>query len=387
MTQLLYFLVILSFQNINSLIVFPFRINGYNPTFLSKYNVTDFINKCLQVDIFTTIEIGSPPQKVTTLISTEENTFSLSSEICERNSLNSIFDYSIVSKKGLNLNTLKSYNNEFYNSNFNNYQNEEKNIGTLTETISVYNTTFLSCQPTEWANKRGEQDTKIKINNFTMIIKDYKNDEMLCGRMGIGSPNLTTGGLLKLKGMTSFFDFLKKNKIINNYSWTIKIHHKEEGRLIIGGLPHEYENNNKTYKESLFRTINSFWPTDVDFPWSIRFDSINFNNSKNKTIIIQEGLRSILVPNMGFIIGEQNYKKLILENYFQDLINKKICILEKTSVTKFNRTYYKFGTNGIYEIFHCNKSLSDESKNFPKINFVYKEQNLIFSLIIIIFGI
>ena len=380
MKQLLYFLVILSFQNINSLIVFPFRINGYNPKLLGKHNVTDFINEYLQVDIFTTVEIGSPPQKVTTLISTEENTFSLSSEICERNSLNYIYDYSTVSKKGLNLNKLKSYKKEFYNSSFNNYQNEDKNIGTLTETISDYNTTYLSCQPLEWANKTGEKDTKIKIKNFTMIIKDYKKDENLCGRMGIGSPTLTTGGLLKLKGMTTFFDFLKKNKIINNYSWTIKIHHKEEGRLIIGGLPHEYENNNKTYKESLFRTINSFWPTDVDFPWSIRFDSINFNNSKNKTIIIQEGLRSILVPNMGFIIGEEKYKKLILENYFQDLINKKICILEKTSVTKFTRTHYKFGTNGIYEIFHCNKSLTGESQDFPKINFVYKEQNLIFSL-------
>ena len=216
MIQFLYFLVILLFQNVNSLIVFPFRINGYNPKEKGKYNVTDFINEYLQVDIFTTVEIGSPPQKITTLISTEENTFSLSSEICKRNSLNYISDYSIVSKKGLNLNKLNSYNNEFYNSNFNNYQNKEKNIGTLTETISVYNTTFLSCQPLEWANKKGEQDTKIKINNLTLIIKDYKNDndEKLCGRLGIGSPTLTTGGLLKLRGLTPFLNFLKKDKCL-----------------------------------------------------------------------------------------------------------------------------------------------------------------------------
>jgi len=374
-----YFLIILLFHIINSLIVLPFKINGYNPKQKDKYNVTDLINEYLQLDIFTTIEIGSPPQKVTTLISTEENTFSLSSEICEKKSLNYISDYSIVSKNGLNLNRLKSYNNEFYNSNFNNYQNEEKNIGTLSETIYLYNTTFLSCQPLEWANKNGPKDTKIRINNFTMIIKDYKNDEKLCGRLGIGSPTLTTGRLLQLRGMTSFLDFLKKNNIINNYSWTIKLHHKEEGRLIIGGLPHEYENNNNKYNEKNFRTINSFWPTDVDFPWSIKFDSINFINSKNETIIIQEGLRSILAPNLGFIIGEEAYKNLILDNYFQDLINKKICILEKTSITKFTRTHYKFGTNGIYEIFHCNKSITNEQK-FPKINFVFKEQSLIFSL-------
>jgi hypothetical protein len=103
-------------------------------------------------------------------------------------------------------------------------------------------------------------------------------------------------------------------------------------------------------------------------------------NSKNETLYIQEGLRSFLVPNYGFIIGEENYRNLILENYFQDLINKKICVLEKTEKTNITRTYYHFATNGIYEVFHCNKSILDEKEKFPKLNFEHKEQNIIFSL-------
>ena len=71
---------------------------------------------------------------------------------------------------------------------------------------------------------------------------------------------------------------------------------------------------------------------------------------------------------------------MINENYFQELINKKICVLEKTQVTKFTRTYYYFGTNGIYEMFHCNKSLVDSRGKFPNLNFEFKAQNLIFSL-------
>ena len=280
---------------------------------------------------------------------------------------------------GLDLNNIKSYKNQFEDSIFENYLDENKNIGLISETISLYDSLYLKSQPIEWYHKNEKLDSTIKINNFSMIIKDYKKNKKLCGRLGIGHPNRLTGGQLKLKDMISFFDFLKKNNIIDNYYWTIKLHRKEEGRIIIGGLPHEYENSNN-YKEEKFRTINSFLPSDVDYPWSIRFDSINFINNKNETLYIQKGLRSLLVPNIGFIIGEEAYKNLIFENYFKELINKKICILEKTSVTRFTRTYYHFGTNGIYEIFHCNKSIIQEKESFPKINFEFKEQNLEFTL-------
>ncbi len=371
------FLVIILFKSIFPLIVFPFRINEYIPKEKEKFNITDFINEYLIVDIFTTIEIDSPPQKVTSLISPDEKTFILSSDICTKKSLDYIDDYSIVSKKGLDLNKLKSYNNEFYDSNFNNYQDNKNNIGNIIDSIYLYDTTYLHSQPIEWSNQKGDMDTKIKIDDFPMIIKNYKNDEKLCGIIGIGSPLRLTGGLLKLKDMISFFDFLKTKSIINNYSWTIKLYHKKEGRLIIGALPHEYEKSG-FYKEEKYRNIKSFWPSDVDYPWSIKFDSIHFINKKNETVYIQQGLRGFLVPNMGFIIGEETYRNLILENYFQVLINKKICILEKSFITKFTRTYYHFGTNGIYEMFHCNKSLIQEKESFPKLIFEFKEQGLIF---------
>lgn len=371
--------ILIKLYSIHSLIVFPFRINGYNPKEKEKFNITDYINQYLIVDIFTTIEIGSPPQKVTTLITPDENVFSLSSEICEKKSLDYISDYSIVSKNGLDLNKIKQYN-EFSINNITNYQDEGKNIGIITDNIYLYNTTYLSSQPLEWSNKKGNIDSKIKIDNFEMIIQDYKKYKKLCGIIGIGSPRIITGGLLKLRNLTTFIDTLKKYNIINSYSWTFKLYHKEEGRLIIGGLPHEYENDYKRYNQSKYKSINSFLSGDVDFPWSIRFDSINFVNSKNETIYIQQGLRSLLAPNLGFIISEEAYRNLILENYFQDLINKKICILERTSKTNFNRANYNFGTSGIYEVIHCNKSLIDAKDHFPSINFEHKEQNIIFSL-------
>ena len=373
--------IIVSFTGFTfeALIVLPFRINGYNLKENEKVNITNFINEYLIMDIFTTLEIGSPPQKVTTLIYPGEKTLILSSDICKKESLDCIDDYSLVSKKGLDLNKIKTYNNEFYNSVFKDYLDQEKNIGTFIDNIYLYNTTYLSSQPLDWSNQKGKMDTKTKIDNITMIIKDYKNGEKMCGIVGIGSPTRLTGGILKLKEMVSFFDFLKSKNIINNYNWSIKLYHKKEGRLIIGALPHEYENSD-FYKEDKYITINSFWPSEVDYPWSIRFDSIYFINNKNETLYIQQGLRSLIVPDMRFIIGEENYRNLILKNYFQELIEKKICILEKTSITKFTRTHYHFGTNGIYEMFHCNKSLIHEKISFPKIFFEFKEKSLIFSL-------
>ena len=87
----------------------------------------------------------------------------------------------------------------------------------------------------------------------------------------------------------------------------------------------------------------------------------------------------ILVPNIGFIISEDKYKNLILKYYFQELIDKKVCVLEKTNITKYSRNEISFGTSGIYEIFHCDKSLNKEKKVFPKLNFIDLELDYIFS--------
>ena len=67
-----------------------------------------------------------------------------------------ISDYSLVSKKGLNLDNLKSYNNEFSNSKFKDYLDEHKNIGIISESIYLFNTTYLSSQPIDWKNKYGK---------------------------------------------------------------------------------------------------------------------------------------------------------------------------------------------------------------------------------------
>ena len=261
------------------------------------------------------------------------------------------------------------------------YIKEEKNVRFLYQNIFLYNTTFLICQPVDIPlYNRINPNSKKEIKNITMIIKDYKKGEKLCGRIGIGSPEKLTGGQLKLRYIPSFIKTLKKENAINDYSYTFKFYYRDEGRFIIGDMPHEYEEQKNTYSEDRFIKIKSYEPFNVDFPWSIRFDSIYFTDSKNISHNIQTNIKSIFSPNLGFIIAEEAYKREIINTYFKSLINKKICFVEKTQITNFTRSNYKFGTNGIYEVIHCNSSITKFSINFPKLNFQYKEQNVLFFL-------
>ena len=375
-------IIILCIQKLKCLLVIPFKVNKYIPKDKNKYNVTDLINECLVVNLFSNIEMGNPPQRVTSTIVQEENTFTLSSELCKEKRLDTVSDYSIVSKKGIELSSLLSEDDDIssLNSTFKNYLNTDKNIGFLHQNILLYNTTYLSCQPIDSMNKKGKKDSKTEVKNITMIIKDYQKGQKLCGRIGIGSEQRLTGGELKLRNMPSFLNTLKKEKIIDEYSYTFKLYYKDEGRFIIGAKPHEYETQSNYYSEERFTTIKTFEPFNADFPWSIRFDSIYFKDSRNISFYIQNLAKAYLSPNLGLIIGEETYKKTIINSYFDPLIKKKICHVEKTELTNFTRTNYLFGTNGIYDVIHCNSSITIFGRNFPKLHFEYKQQNLLFTL-------
>ena len=376
MKKIFFLLFILFFQYSNLYIVLPFKINKYTPKVEGKVNVTEFINEYLVHDMFTTIEVGtgSSIQKVTTLITPDETLLSLSSRICKRKSLDSINDLSIVSKKGLDI---SSSGSDIIDKNYTNYLDDDNKIGVIIDSISMYNTTYLGCQPIEIDHQK-EKDTKISVSSVSIPIKekDKNNNEKLCALLGIGSPQNI---IKELQDMGSFINYLKKGNIIDNYSWTIKFHTRSEGRLIIGGLPHTYEQDTKYYNEGKLKSISSYSPNDIDHPWSFHFKEITFINSNNETIYVGKWIKMILVPNIGFIIGEDKYKNLILENYFKELIDKNICVLEKTDITKYTKDEIFFGTSGIYEIFHCDKSLNKEKLVFPKLSFVSPDLDYIFN--------
>ena len=227
------------------------------------------------------------------------------------------------------------------------------------------------CHPSSYKNSYDKEiDSKVTLNDTQIIIEEY-TDKKVSAVIGLGTPYLNSNEGINL------IKELKRIKAINDYSYTFKYVTSTDGQLVIGNLPHEYYNSNK-YDKNEYVKINSNSPNDFNFPWSISFNKIFLNNKSNDAINIQNNCNSIIAPNLGFIIGTNNCRKIIYENYFKSLINEGIC-----KISKINNIYNKFDLkNEIFETFYCEIKLFDDKYKslFPKLNFQQNDLNYIFYL-------
>ena len=363
---------LISFHTISPKIVFPFVINSLKD---QEYNATKLFDDYFVRDFYTTITMGSSPsQEILTVISSEYHLFSLSEEICEKKTVNYINNESIAKKSGFYLEKATSYKNiTSYMNAYNKYKDGE----VIQDIFSFYNTTYLKCQPASYKNKNINSsliDSKTNITSSNIILYEVKNGKN-CANIGLNSPFTYTYDVSLLKE-------LKKSSPDNvkDYSFTFKFLSKNEGQLIIGELPHEYEND-KTKNDDNYITVKANGMYNI--PWVFTFKKIYYEN-KNKEIEILYGYlekSNILMPNIGFIIADDKYKELIKQDYFDDLIKDNICEIETviyniTNVTKSIIEYIK------YDIFSCNKKnfTNDKKNNFPTLYFSHIGYNFTFSL-------
>ena len=147
---------------------------------------------------------------------------------------------------------------------------------------------------------------------------------------------------------------MKTNSLIDNYVFTIKYKNNNEGELIIGNYPHEYNSN---YKEENLRFVEG---KVINDGWSMKFSNIYSENFKSDINIGQFSL------SIEGIIGSNDYIKYINETFFNNLIEKNIC---KIHIIKDNR-------NNIFYQYICNKNL--RIKEFKKLIFENKNLNYSF---------
>ena len=381
------FFLLLFLKLTSSIIVLPFALTGVrnfdrtsdydDETPEIKYTIEEFFYDYIIRDIFTTINIGTPPQKTTTIISPFDHFFKLDNSTCKKKSLDTIENYSIVSKKRYEI--LKSTSAKNI-SNTNNYIDDNENGEIINENFSFYNTTYLKFQPMslDYEDPSVPTDTTISLNT-NIIIEEYTYDK-ICASVGMGLPYKNI-----FPDLPNLIIDLKKANIIQDYCWTFKYLDSNEGQMIIGDLPHNYEKSKLKYNISNYFLILSDSPGDYSFPWSIRFNSIFSVNANNtNTTELEKIIRCTLLPNLGFFIGNSKYKEYLMENYFGNLIQNNICSVEKTKTTEYSRSNgYAFGTNGSYEIFVCNatefsNSKIDYRKSFPSLHFKFKEFDFYF---------
>ena len=367
MNNIFLFIIFIIYIGVESIIVFPFEMSRPNKNSKDNYTFEDFFLDNILIDFYTTIHIGNQNIKALGRISTINHNLIFSEEECNRKSLEQSFDYSLVTKRGYPLYQSLSYKNI---SKIDNYL-------IISEIFNLFNTTYQSSIPPSLptGNFLKQQyliDSKITINDMKIMLEDNNrnsNNNKYCILIGLNSP------YSKNKNIDEIFliNELKRLGIINDYSWTFNFYSSGAGQLIIGGLPHEYMNETEYYQKRKLIKIKSSSVDDYNLPWSISFNQIYFNNDKNEKIFLQKNIKSFLVPNLGFIIGSFDYKKYILQNYFNFFFEDNICKIEKVENNNISNI---INNNDIFELFICESKSFEKKKifkNFPHLYFVQSD--------------
>ena len=299
-----FFIIFIIFKEAAPLVVLPFKTIENNDT-----NIPFNFNNPIYSDVL----IGNSEQILDVFFTSNIHSYYLDEDSC------------------------KGYN--FYNNNISpnistkdyiNLEEDEKAIQ-INETLYLY--------------KDFEFKKKIKIENFPIFIRiSQLNSEKLC--LLIGLLFRVSGPLKRI----SFFEELKKLKLIDSYSWTIKYTSENEGLLIIGEEPHIYDPNN--YNKDHIKTLN---PPILEnaYSWTINFQKIY--SGKN---LISENNFCIISHANNYIMGNKEYNKSIVNEFFGKYLKSEICHYHNDHL--FQSYYY------------CDKSKfsQEDIRSFPSISFI-----------------
>ena len=219
----------------------------------------------------------------------------------------------------------------------------------------------------------------IELENFSFVfVKSYNST-----RFNRGFPSSILGLNLDVNFMQTdlnFLNILKLNNIINSYTFTLKYTNENEGKIFIGGFPHEF---NKNYNEKNLRSTLC-QKRGMKFFYDIYFDNIQIGNEIIKNI----NKIAELKPDFGLIVAANGFKKNIDELFFNKYYLKEICtsdFIYKTFWEIWERDEddedqfdYECGTNDAFKIIVCNEKI--DVKKFPSLKFYNKDFEFSFEL-------
>ena len=332
---------------------FPFntKIKSFSRDKLNfTYNETNFIDDFFNNPIFINISIGTPQQNIKVMLDQNDDSFSFlrNKKIIEYNSehINNI-NYTQVTPYNKNFSfTSKNIKNIDYN-----YESEFNNLYELEDVFYLYKYSEIK-----------NESIKNTTTFLNFLYGNNKGDkEEVFGKIGLDMNNY------KDILYPRFFNSLKNQNIIKKYLYYFDFYSNFHGYLIVGSEPHLVDVKNTVYKEYQYLKINTVLSKEGYVNWSLLFNKIIIKNKTNDyTFNLKENMAQIDF-NFGLIIGTSEYQKFIEKNFFNLLINNKIC--NKTLVDNNNEKIIKK-----YYIYKCNESLVygenfDRMKYRPYINY------------------
>ena len=172
-------------------------------------------------------------------------------------------------------------------------------------------------------NKTGiNEELKVEKYNYQNINDDIIIKKNKQNFLGLHS-------LIILSGYNDNFVMqLKKKNIINSYDFTIEFIDDNNGKLILGGLSHEYDDSN--YEEKYFISENN-----INTDWHLNF--YNISHEKNEEIIFEN--KGLLSLSYYGLVSSSSYQKMIDNIFFNKYFEDNKCE-KKINIGEENVTIY-----------------------------------------------
>jgi len=339
-----YLIIFFSLYNpTKSYIILPFKI--HNPNDYS--NITKLFNELLDNKLIITLPFGSQKTNMDFYASMNEYIYYL--EKCPKDNI----DNNYINPTSYDFSESETFNNK--TKMFAITQLKKCYLGE--DKIYLYeDINFSSIKEIPLMFYYGSNDEKLDIND--------KNDKLF-GHIGFKLGNAP----FRLYEYEDFISVLKKNKLINSYTWYIHYFDEKnkinnfDGAIILDILNSKFFSDFPYLKkEDDYNTINV---KDLEhiLAWTFNFDKIyyTYNDTKYEIEILLSGIAF----ETDFIHCPEVYFESIKKNFFNKLIDDNICYLIE------ERYYY----------IYCEKSNFEKyKKNFPSLFFKSFELNKTYML-------
>ena len=315
---------------INCIIIPLKRIN--NP----DTNIS-YIESLLYNQLYAEINLGTPEKLIYLSITTETETFSIESK-----TINDKFYSHIASSTHIDSNRKLSFYHERYKIGY------------------IYKDTF-------YFNKFGENKKEIYKNisfDYILELSEYytKNEK----KFYIDNNQNEISGVIGLQilksysSSSSFISSLSNIGAINRSIWSLvyNLNYDNNFYLVIGENPYKnYENLNP----NIVKPANAYLEGTNSF-WYFLFSDIKTGDGK-----LNKERSAEYAPQMGVIIGTDEYKDYINKKFFYDLIKENKCYKKNVTLSQKTYSYYE-----------CNNDIN--INNFEPIIFTHQEFSYNFTL-------
>lgn len=320
---LIFFLQIFSYISPKKIII-PFKTKQY------PFDPNDEYKFIFKNEIYTTLEVGDPPQKVELFFTMRTPFFMIK--------YNTSFPEYFKNESS---STYKYIGNGYYHT------DEVLKQGILSTEKFIFQKSF-------------DEKDKVEINNFDFIFgTKYKRDSKR--HMGVFGLQFKTTSNYYAKE-TNFVNALKQNRMISFYVFNINYTSADSGYVVIGEKPDYYNDN---YNEDDLRQINVQTQLNQNLVWNLYFNNIQYGDKA-----LNDHRTCKFAPQFGVILGPATFDRYITAEFFQKYLDNKKC--EKK---EYDNKYYYFVCDENIDISEF-KDIEFTMKDLSTKNFVLTKDDL-----------